>query len=96
MPKFIPIPEERLRVCGNGLTVFKADQCPYTNASVRAVEEVTKQAHIPARVVCVENCRQAQNGVHPHGTFCVLLDGEVLAYRPIGKKDLLEGLRKTR
>lgn len=96
LPKFNPIPKERLRACGTGLTVFKADQCPYTNTSVRAVEEVAEQVRIPIRVVRVENCRQAQNGVHPHGTFCVLLDGKVLAYRPIGKKDLLEELRKTK
>jgi predicted GNAT family acetyltransferase len=95
MPRFNPVQKERLKECGTGLTVFKADQCPYTNASVRAIEEAAKQAHIPARVVRVKNCREAQDSVHPYGTFCVLLDGELLAYHPIGKKDLLESLKKT-
>jgi N-acetylglutamate synthase-like GNAT family acetyltransferase len=95
LPKFNPIPKERLKKYGSGITVFKADQCPYTSAAVRVALAVAEEAGLPARVVHVESCREAQNGVHPYGTYCVLLNGKVLTYRPIGKKGLLEDLQKA-
>jgi len=95
-PKFSSIPKERLKKYGSGITVLKSDQCPYTNAAVRVAVEFAKEANLPARIMHVESCKEAQNGVHPYGTYCVLLNGKVLTYRPIGKKGLLDELQKIR
>lgn len=75
--------------------MFKADQCPYTSGNAKAVEEIAKQAGLLFRTVRVESRKQAQNGVHPYETFCILLDGKVLSYRPIGRKELRECLEKA-
>jgi hypothetical protein len=47
--------------------------------------EISKQADIPCRIENVENCKQAQNGADPYGTFCVMLNGRVLGYRHVKK-----------
>lgn len=93
-PRFNPIPKKRLENCGAGITIFKSDQCPYTNASTRAVSEACEQLMIPVQIRHVESCKGAQHSVHPYGTFCILNSGKVLTYHPIGKKDLLECLPK--
>jgi L-amino acid N-acyltransferase YncA len=95
-PKFNPVPKSRLEKYASGLTVFKSAQCPYSNASVKRIAEASEQTNIPLLIVPVENCKQAQHSVHPYGTFCVLYNGKVVSYRPIGKKDLLQGLSEIR
>lgn len=93
-PKFNPIPRERIEGYSSGMTVFVSDQCPYTTGSVKDITEFAKQHNIPLRVERVENFSEAQNGVHPYGTYCVVSNGKVLTYRPIGRRDLLEHLPK--
>lgn len=93
LPKFNRIPEGKK--CASGLTVFKSDQCPYSSASVRHVEELAKEMGLPFRVGHIENCKQAQNMVHPYGTFCVLYSGKIITHRPISKKELLDYVAKT-
>jgi N-acetylglutamate synthase-like GNAT family acetyltransferase len=98
LPRFNRISEGGLEKYAAGLTVFKSDQCPYSNASVRHIEELVKEMDLRYRIEHIENCKQAQNMVHPYGTFCVLYNGKIVTHRPIGKKDLkelLSSLTKT-
>jgi GNAT superfamily N-acetyltransferase len=92
LPKFNAISKERLRECGVGVAVFKSDQCPYTCGSVDSIAEASEKAGFPLRVVRIENCREAQSCVHPYGTFCVVVNGKALDYRPVGGKTVLEWL----
>jgi hypothetical protein len=93
-PKFGPIPKNRLEEYASGITIFKSDQCPYTTDSVKDITEVANKRNIPLHLKRIENCVEAQNCVHPYGTYCVLLNGKVLTYRPIGKRGILEYLSK--
>jgi GNAT superfamily N-acetyltransferase len=95
LPKFNPIPKSRLEKYASGITIFKSNQCPFLNAGANVAEEVARQANIPFRIEYVKSCKEAQNSVHPYGTFCILFNGKVISYRPIGKKDLLDCLSKT-
>jgi hypothetical protein len=95
LPKFNPIPKSRLEKYASGITIFKSNQCPYVNGYANNVAETAKQAGIPWRIEQIESCKEAQNSVDSYGTFCVLLNGKVLTYRPMGKKDLLDCLSKT-
>jgi ribosomal protein S18 acetylase RimI-like enzyme len=95
LPKFNPIPKGRLEKYTSGITIFKSNQCPYVDGYANLVAETAKQAGIPWRIEQIESCKEAQNSVNPYGTFCVLLNGKVLTYRSIGKKELLECLSKT-
>jgi GNAT superfamily N-acetyltransferase len=90
LPRFKPIPKARLDEYPRGITIFKSDQCPYTAASTRVISETAKEFGIPVRIEHIKDYREAQNNVHPYGTFCIMLDGKVLTYRPIGRKDFLE------
>jgi len=95
LPKFNPIPKSRLEKYASGITIFKSNQCPYVNGYANLVAETAKQAGIPWRIEQIESCKEAQNSVNPYGTFCILLNGKLLSYRPMGKKDLLNYLSKT-
>ena len=95
LPKFNPIPKSRLEKYASGITIFKSNQCPYLNASANVVAEIAKQAGIPWRIEHIKTCKEAQNSVYPYGTFCILLNGKVLTYRPIGKKSFLDCLSET-
>jgi len=88
-PKFNPIPKSRLAKYASGVTIFKSNQCPYINGNTNIIAEIVKQDNISLRVEQIESCKEAQNGVNPYGTFCVLLNGKVLTYHPIGRKELL-------
>jgi hypothetical protein len=45
------------------------------------------------RVERVSSCEEAQkNGVHPYGTFCVILDGKVISYYPGKVKEVKQAL----
>jgi hypothetical protein len=94
MPKFNAISGAKLKNCGSGITVFKSDQCPYVDGGVKEMMEVAEQVGLPMRIVDVRTCEEAQNSVHPYGTLCVVLDGRVLTYRPIGARGLLDYLSK--
>ena len=77
------------------MTVFKSDQCPYVDGAVKEMTEAAKQVNLPILVRDIKTCEEAQHNIHPYGTFCVLLDGKVIAYRPIGARGLLNLLSKT-
>ncbi|MFW9779498.1 MAG: GNAT family N-acetyltransferase [Candidatus Heimdallarchaeota archaeon] len=72
----------------NGFVIFKSNQCPYTYASMNEIEEYAKEKDIPLEVSVISSSSEAQNVPHPYGTYCVVLDGQILSYRPIGKKGL--------
>lgn len=71
-----------------GFILYKSDQCPYTYTSMKEIEEYAKEKSIPLEIINVSNSRKAQTIPHPYGTYCILLNGEILSYRPIGKKAL--------
>jgi GNAT superfamily N-acetyltransferase len=96
LPKFNVISRGSLEKCGSGITVFKSNQCPYADGAVKEMIEATKQVGLPIRVVHVKTCKEAQSNVHPYGTFCVLLNGKVVAYSPIGARGLLDYLSKNK
>jgi len=96
LPRFNPIPKGRLEEYASGITIFRSDQCPYISGSVNAIKKVAKQMNLPLRTEQIKSCKEAQHGVHPYGTFCILLNGKVITYHPIGRKTLLECLSKTK
>jgi len=95
LPKFNPVPKGRLEKHARGITVFKSNQCPYFFDSVKEITETAKQLNLPVQIVDIKGYGEAQNGVHPYGTFCILLGGKVLTYRPIGRRGLLDYLGKS-
>ncbi|MFX1255880.1 MAG: GNAT family N-acetyltransferase [Promethearchaeota archaeon] len=81
-PKFNSDMEDRRKEYFSGFTVFYSYQCPETLRMVEQIERFAKQEAIPVQKILIENYKDAQNGIHPYGTSCYLLEGKVLSYHP--------------
>jgi GNAT superfamily N-acetyltransferase len=94
LPRFNSVPKSRLKQYESGITVFKSNQCPYTDSYTNLVAQIARQAGIPCQIEQIETCEEAQNNVDPYGTFCVMMNGKALTYRNV-KKELLDSISKT-
>ncbi len=94
LPTFNKVSDEALSKYAKGVTIVKSDQCPYNTGNAAAVTRICQEQGIPVQTEQIENSTQAKNNIHPYGTFCILLNGKVLSYHPIGRKELTENLRK--
>ena len=85
-PRFRGHWEKRLSHYGKDLTIIRGDQCPYTVKNVREIRETAVKTYgIRPRIVNLKCCEEAQRSPCAFGTFCLLYDGEVIAYHPISK-----------
>ncbi|MHA1955211.1 MAG: N-acetyltransferase family protein [Candidatus Heimdallarchaeaceae archaeon] len=80
LPTFTRNYEERRKQYYEGFTAVYSHQCPYTPAMVRAVETTANNRDASFNKILIDNCRYAQKGIHPYGTSCYLLNGEIITY----------------
>ncbi len=81
---------------GDGLVILRADQCPYTVKNVNEILTAARDLYsLTPRVVTFVDYKQAQQSPCAFGTFCLLYNGEVLAYHPISKTRFVN-IMKTR
>jgi GNAT superfamily N-acetyltransferase len=73
-----------------GLTLYYSDQCPYMQNLPAVVQQVGDQIGLPVNLVHVENASQSQNLPCPYGVLGIFYNGELIEYRPVGTKKLLE------
>ena len=72
---------------------MRSDQCPYIDNGVKAALEAASEMGIPARVVKVADCQQAQDmAPSPYGIYGVVHNGKLLTYHNVSKKDVLQRL----
>ena len=85
-PRFKGDWEKRLSRYGKGLTIIRADQCPYTVKNVKEISETVEKAYgMEPNIIDLKNCEEAQNSPCAFGTFCMVYNGKVVAYHPISK-----------
>lgn len=77
-----------------GFEIYSSAQCPYTPAMVNSIERYAKIENLCVKKISIKTCYEAQNLVHPYGTSCYLLDGEVLTYHSDNVRKLIENKRK--
>jgi len=95
LPKFHPMSSKKLSGYGKGLTILESHQCPYTSETVMSIKRIAEKARIPLKIEHLGSCEEAQkNGVHPYGTFCVILDGKPIAYYPGDTKQVRRALEE--
>lgn len=81
-PKFKTNPNRYTK----GLTIIRADQCPYTVKNVKEIcETAEKDFKIKVNVVNLNSYKEAQNSPCPFGTFTVIYNGTIVADSPISK-----------
>jgi len=84
LPKFKGDWEKRLSQYGKGLTIIRADQCPYSVKNVREISETAEKVYgIKPNIIELKDCQEAQNSPCPFGTFCIMYNGKVVAEAPI-------------
>ena len=96
-PKFKAGMEKKLSSYGKGLTIIRADQCPYSVKNVKAiVETAEKELGIKVNLVNLKNCKEAQGTPRGFGTFCIIYDGEVIADNPISNTRFINIMNKIK
>jgi hypothetical protein len=85
-PKFKKLVNTPSAKYAKGLTIIRADQCPYTKKNVNEIVETSKKVYSITPVI-VENTTpgEAQNCPCAFGTFCIIYNGEIVSYHPISK-----------
>ena len=78
------IGEEGLMRYGKGLTIIRADQCPYTVKNVQEICETARSSYdLEPTVIDLKSCKEAQDSPCAFGTFCIVYGGQVISHHPI-------------
>jgi GNAT superfamily N-acetyltransferase len=86
-PKFKKDLEKRLSHYKEGLTIIRADQCPYTVKNVREISATAKEEFgLKPNIVTLKNYQEAQKSPCAFGIFCIILNGKLIAHHPISKR----------
>ncbi|UCE36989.1 MAG: YoaP domain-containing protein [Thermoplasmata archaeon] len=85
-PKFKGGMEKRLEKYAKGLTIIRADQCPYTVKNVKEICDTAKKTYgVKPNIIDLKNYKEAQNSPCAFGTFCIIYNGKIVAHHPISK-----------
>jgi hypothetical protein len=85
-PRFLPIPADRLKACGPGLTIVRADQCPHAVTFAREIGEIAeREFHLKPRHVLLKSCNDARSAPTPYAVFSIIYSGEMLSDHQISK-----------
>ncbi len=86
--------DERLRSFGDGLTIVRSDQCPYIDDGANAALEAAKELGLKARVEELRSSLEVRTRApSPYGVFSVVLNGRLLSYHALPKKEILSRMR---
>ncbi|MBP1464933.1 GNAT family N-acetyltransferase [Candidatus Chloroploca sp. M-50] len=73
---------------GAGLTVVRTPQCPYIEDATNIVLELAAEKGLHAQVVTFQTAQELQqNSPSPYGVFGIVLDGKLLSYHYLQRKD---------
>lgn len=87
--------EERARAFGPGLTIVHSAQCPYIASATRDILALAKERGIEAKTVELKTARAVQQqSPSAHGIFGLVLDGQLLTYQPVSRKNFDTLLRE--
>jgi hypothetical protein len=68
---------------GNGLTIIRSAQCPYSVKNVDAILKTAKKLKIKANLIELKDSESAQHTPCAFGTFCIIHNNEVISHHPI-------------
>jgi hypothetical protein len=88
LPTFPTNWEARQSRFGAGLTVIRTPQCPYIEDATNSALEFAAEKGIPAQVVTFQSAQELhENAPSPYGVFSIVLDGKLLVYHYLQRKD---------
>jgi len=69
---------------GNGLTLLRSRQCPYTQKNVNEIVKTAVELFdLEVNVIELDEFVDAQIVPCAFGTFCIIYNGKVISYHPI-------------
>jgi hypothetical protein len=90
LPTFPKDWEARMSRFGKGLTVVRSDQCPYIDEATQAGMDTAAEYGLKCRIVELNTCKEVrEQAPSPYGVFSILLNGKLLSYHYLSKKDLV-------
>jgi hypothetical protein len=97
VPRFKITGEKKLDQYTKGLTIIRADQCPYTVKNVKEICETAKKDYgIKADIINLESYQEAQNSPCAFGTFCIIYNGNIIADSPISNGRFVNIMKKMK
>jgi len=88
LPTFPTDWEARQARFGAGLTVVRTPQCPYIEDATNTALQLAAEKGILSQVVTFQSAQELQeNSPSPYGVFGIVLDGQLLAYHYLQRKD---------
>ena len=95
-PRFKDGLEGRAAGYGKGLTIIRAQQCPYTVKNVKEIVDFAEKEYgITAKVIDLKSHQEAQDSPCAFGSFCMIYDGKLVAHHPISKGRFKGIIRKV-
>lgn len=94
-PRFKSGMNDRLKQYGDGLTILRSAQCPYTEKNVNAIMESAKRLKLKTKLTELEDANAVQSSPCPFGSFCLIYNGEILSYHPISNtrfENIMKGI----
>ena len=94
-PKFKEDWEKRLTKYSKGLTIIRADQCPYSVKNVGEICETAKKTYgIKPNIFSLNSYKEAQKSPCAFGTFCIVYNGNIIAHHPISNTRFINIMNK--
>ena len=88
-PSFSGDWERKINRYGQGITVFRSDQCPYVENYVIGMKEKARELGVECRVVELESSQDVRNlSPSAYGVFSIIYNGHVLTYDNLIKNEL--------
>ena len=86
-PKFNKKILSDVKKYSKGLTLFSSAQCPYTSKSIFDLQKISKEKYgMEINLIKIKNYIEAQKVPCPFGSFCLILNGKIIADHPISSK----------
>ena len=83
-PNFINNEEILKTKYARGLTIIRADQCPYTVKNVNEIKETAiNKFGITPKIINLNSYKEAQNSPCVFGVFCIIYEGKIISEHPI-------------
>ena len=85
--------QTNLDKCGEGFTVFHANQCPYMPDAYKIVRETAEELGLPCNIVELKSRQDVlDKSPSPFGIFSIVYNGKLMSYAYLLKKDILKRL----